>query len=129
MASVISKVPVGGDIKLDPLERRRTEASRRMTGARPSGEGRGAGPGTGRRPGSALRSGMGKGVSVVVVFQSIIEDSRPWRSDGRRFPSDAILLLPSRAGVLAGFGPAAGRAPGGDRCRARTASATRREVR
>ncbi len=44
----------------------------------------------------ALRSGMGKGVSVVVVFQSIIEDSRPWRCDGRRFPSDAILLLPAR---------------------------------
>ncbi len=57
----------------------------------------------------ARLSGMGKGVSVVVVFQSIIEDSRPWRCDGRRFPSDGVLLLPARPEVRR-FGSALGRA-------------------
>ena len=82
-----------------------------MTGAGPSGEGRSPDPAR-SAAGNAPLSGIGKGVSGVVVFQSIIEDSRPRRSVGRRFPSGAHFLPSTGLGSFRP-GPSLGRARAG----------------
>ncbi len=93
MASVISNVPVGEAIKRCSLHVSGEDAPHR-----PWDEAFWGGPGCGApgRPAVAHAAlGHGQGRLRGGSVQSIIEDSRPWRGDGRRFPSDAVLLAPA----------------------------------